>query len=254
PGAGAPAAAAPAGGSAAPGRAATRTRTSVTAQGAAAGTAGSTGQQSAGAAGSGGADTGAGGDAPADGAPAAAIGGTSTAVTAVIEVDRKAARPGGAMGFAAAGFWPGEQVYVVLGEGDAAVGPVLAGVDGEVAGVLVLPEDIAPGTHEIRAAGAGSGLEAAERFPVRTDISPTASAAGLSGSAGWVFLALAALALLAAAAVAVNRRLFSRPDGGAEPEPEPEPEPDGVDEPDDADGEGGAPHQPTTVFEQRDLR
>lgn len=125
---------------------------------------------------------------------------------AVIEVDRKAARPGGAMGFAAAGFWPGEQVYVVLGDGDAAVGPVLAGVDGEVAGVLMMPEGLGPGTHEIRAAGAGSGLEAAERFALRTDIAPTASAAGLSGSLSWVFLALSTLALLGALAFATHRR------------------------------------------------
>ncbi|MEH6820867.1 MAG: hypothetical protein V7706_13070 [Dietzia psychralcaliphila] len=236
PSAGAPAANAQAGRSAATGRAATRSRSSVTAQGSAAGTAGSAGQQSPNTAGSGGTDTAAGGDTPTDGAPAAATGGTTTTVTAVIEVDRKAARPGGTMGFAAAGFWPGEQVYVVLGEGDAAVGPVLAGVDGEVAGVLVLPEDIAPGTHEIRAAGAGSGLEAAERFPVRTDISPTASAAGLSASAGWVFLALAALALLAAGAVTVNRRFLARHDS--------------VDGPDAVDGEGGEPLDPSGPGDQ----
>lgn len=111
------------------------------------------------------------------------------------------------MGFAAAGFWPGEQVYVVLGEGDAAVGPVIAGVDGEVAGVIVLPEETPAGTHEIRAAGAGSGLEAVERFPVRVDIAQTASSsAGLSGSLSWVFLAIAALVLLAAGAVFIRRR------------------------------------------------
>lgn len=254
PAAGAPASGAQAGRPAAAGRAAPRSRTSGAAQGAAAGTPQVAGQQPGGAGGSDGGDTGAGGGAPADGGPAAATGGTTTAVTAVIEVDRKAARSGGAMGFAAAGFWPGEQVYVVLGEGDAAVGPVLAGVDGEVAGVLVLPEDIASGTHEIRAAGAGSGLEAAERFPVRTDISPTASAAGLGGSAGWVFLALAALALSVAAAVAVKRRVLSMADGDDGP--------DGADGPDGPAGPAGPDdvheddvnHHPTTVVQHEEPR
>lgn len=199
---------------AAAGRSATRSRTGDSAQVAPAPAAGSAGQQSGDVAGASGTDTESGGDAPADGAPTPATGGVSSTIAALIEVDRKAARPGGAMGFAAAGFWPGEQVYVVLGDGDAAVGPVIAGVDGEVAGVLILPEDIAPGTHEIRAAAAGSGLEATERFPVRTDIAPAASSSGLRNSAGWIFLALAALALLGAAAFLVHRRYRGAPDDG----------------------------------------
>lgn len=138
--------------------------------------------------------------------PVDATGGTRLSGAAVVEVDRKSARPGGAMGFAAAGFWPGEQVYVVLGEGDAAVGPVIAGVDGEVAGVIVLPEDLESGTHEIRAAGAGSALGAVERFPVRVDIAPAASSTGLQGSLKWIFLALTALMLLAVTALLVKRR------------------------------------------------
>lgn len=158
----------------------------------------------------------AGGDAATGGAahlggddtPAASTSaGVSTSGAAVIEVDRKAARAGGVMAFAAAGFWPGEQVYVVLGDGDAAVGPVVAGVDGEVAGVLAIPEEIEVGTHEIRAAGAGSGLEATERFAIRSDIAPASSGSGLSGPLSWVFLTLSALVALAATALVVRRRL-----------------------------------------------
>lgn len=161
-----------------------------------------------------------GGDAPAADAPAAATGGTTFSTAGVIEVDRKSARAGGAMGFAAAGFWPGEQVYVVLGEGIAAVGPVLAGVDGEIAGVITLPEDLEAGTHEIRAAGAGSGIEAVERFPVRVDIAQTSSSAGLSASLSWVFLAIAALALLAAGAFVIRRRQSGAPSGDdGDPDP-----------------------------------
>ena len=166
------------------------------------------------------------GDPAADGPGDAA--GSTAGGEPVVEVDRRSARPGGAMGFAAAGFWPGEQVYVALGDGLAAVGPVVAGVDGEVAGVIVLPEEMEPGTHEIRAAGAGSGLEAVERFPLRVDITPAASTTGLSsalaGSMKWLFLTLSALALLAAAAL-VYRRRQDPPSSGWEGEGSPEGDP-----------------------------
>lgn len=172
------------------------------------------------------------GDGPVD-----ATGGTRLSGAAVVEVDRKSARPGGAMGFAAAGFWPGEQVYVVLGEGEAAVGPVIAGVDGEVAGVIVLPEDLEPGTHEIRAAGAGSALEATERFPVRVDIATaSSSSSGFAGSLKWIFLALSALALLAMAAVVVRHRQAAAGAEGADDNDD-----DGDDDDNDDDNNGGGP-------------
>mgnify|MGYP007003569261 FL=1 len=160
----------------------------------------------------------------------------------------------------------------MLGEGDAAVGPVIAGVDGEVAGVIVLPEDLEPGTHEIRAAGAGSALEAVERFPVRVDIAPAASSSGLQSSLKWIFLALAALMLLAGGALVIKRRqaaagsespdddndsdpdLHTGPDGGPEaagsayeaysPTSTPFPHPAMA---------GGADYS-TTEFEKKDLR
>lgn len=196
-----------------PGRASGRSQGTAPAQGSttsgSAGSGASTGDQSSG----GGHEVAAEGDAAAG--PVDATGGTRLSGAAVVEVDRKSARPGGAMGFAAAGFWPGEQVYVVLGEGDAAVGPVIAGVDGEVAGVIVLPEDLEPGTHEIRAAGAGSALEAVERFPVRVDIAPAASSTGLQGSLKWIFLALTGLMLLAVGALLVKRRQDGAGPGGS---------------------------------------
>lgn len=205
--------------------------------------------------------------------PVDATGGTTLSGAAVVEVDRKSARPGGAMGFAAAGFWPGEQVYVVLGQGDAAVGPVIAGVDGEVAGVIVLPENLEPGTHEIRAAGAGSALEAVERFPVRVEIATTASSSGITGSIKWLFLALTALLLLAVGALAVKRRHAAAPDAGARDDDSPC-DPDAVTGTEDVGGDGGAaylaypststpfPHSamagggnyPTTELEKKDLR
>ena len=213
----------------------------------------------------------------ADG-PVDATGGTQLSGAAVVEVDRKSARPGGAMGFAAAGFWPGEQVYVVLGEGDAAVGPVIAGVDGEVAGVIVLPEDLEPGTHEIRAAGAGSALEAVERFPVRVDIAPAASSSGLQSSFKWIFLALAALMLLAVGALVIKRRQAAAdsesPDGDTDDDDNNASDPDLHTRPDGSPEAAGSayeaypptstpfPHpamaggadNSTTEFEKKDLR
>lgn len=213
----------------------------------------------------------------ADG-PVDATGGTQLSGAAVVEVDRKSARPGGAMGFAAAGFWPGEQVYVVLGEGDAAVGPVIAGVDGEVAGVIVLPEDLEPGTHEIRAAGAGSALEAEERFPVRVAIAPAASSSGLQSSFKWIFLALAALMLLAVGALVIKRRQAAAdsesPDGDNDDDDNNASDPDLHTRPDGSPEAAGSayeaypptstpfPHpamaggadNSTTEFEKKDLR
>ena len=198
-----------------------------------------------------------GGDAPAADAPAAATGGTTFSTAGVIEVDRKSARAGGAMGFAAAGFWPGEQVYVVLGEGIAAVGPVLAGVDGEIAGVITLPDDLEAGTHEIRAAGAGSGIEAVERFPVRVDIAQTSTSAGVSASLSWVFLAIAALALLAAGAFVVRSRQSGAPsgdDGDPDPASDDLVDTGGYDGPaHNGSGYSAAGH-PTTVLKEEDQR
>ncbi|MBB1031590.1 hypothetical protein G6027_11965, partial [Dietzia sp. SLG310A2-38A2] len=84
--------------------------------------------------------------------------------------------------------------------------------------------------------------------------------------AGWVFLALAALALSVAAAVAVNRRFRAGPDGVAGPqdvagEPDDPLGPDDTPDPDDTlpgpyphPATAADPHQPTSVLEQRDPR
>ncbi|MDZ4232433.1 MAG: hypothetical protein U1C73_01420, partial [Dietzia sp.] len=146
--------------------------------------------------------------AAADSGVASNSGGAAAGGAIKITVDRASARPGGALAYTAYGFWPGEQATISLGQGIAAAGPLTTGVDGEIAGVLVIPDDIEPGTHEIRAVGAGSGLEGSERFAV--------SELGLLSSEGtfsnyikwdWVFLAVAVLVLLASVAWVVSRRM-----------------------------------------------
>lgn len=197
------------------------------------------------------------GDAPAA-APAAPVGGTSSTTAALIEVDRKTAKAGGALAFAAAGFWPGEQVYVVFDDGAAALGPVGAGADGEVAGIIPLPSDLEAGTYEIRAAGAASALEATEKFPIRVEITNTSSSSGLKGSLSWIFLSLAALGLLAAVAFMVARRRsdaaggpgdseFPSEDSYSEPYGEPFPHPAMSGGPADST-------QTTSTLEERDPR
>lgn len=119
-------------------------------------------------------------------------------VTGIIEVDRAAARPGGAMGYTAYGFLPGEQVVVQLADGLVAAGPLTAGSVGEIAGVIVLPDDIPTGTHSIKAIGAGSGIVAEENFAIRNIA--LASSDVLATWAKWSFLALALLVLIAALA------------------------------------------------------
>lgn len=209
------------------------------------------------------AESGESGDASAP-AATSSVGGTTSTTAALIEVDRKTAKAGGAMAFAAAGFWPGEQVYVVFDDGTAALGPVGAGIDGEIAGIIPLPSDLEAGTYEIRAAGAASALEAMEKFPIRVDIANTSASTGLKGSLSWIFLSIAALGLLAAVAFMVSRRRGGSVDDADDPD-----DPDDSDLPTDDsyfDSYGQPfPHpamsggpvdaaQPTSTFQERDPR
>src|SRR5690606_41984802 len=60
----------------------------------------------------------------------------------VVDVDRATAVVGRVMTFTAQDFSPGEQLVGSLGAGLAAVGPLVAGAQGEGAGVLQLPADL----------------------------------------------------------------------------------------------------------------
>lgn len=126
-----------------------------------------------------------------------------------VTADRATAVAGHALAFTGTGFTPGEQVLAILDDGVVAIGPMLAGASGEVAGLIQLPLDLEGGTHELRLTGAASGSAAAELFPVRAaDPAPAAApAADDEGSrdAARVFLAVAVVVFLVALAGSLVR-------------------------------------------------
>lgn len=168
--------------------------------------------------------------APASGTPSGDGEATRVGTTGVT-VDRTTAVSGHAMPFSARGFTPGEQVVAVLDDGTAALGPLVAGASGEVAGVLQLPADLEVGTHELRITGAASGTVLTELFPVAAgstgasgsdpagDTTSATSAAATDATGGvpvaLVFLAVATAALVLAslAYVRARRRRRGRPVG-----------------------------------------
>ncbi|GAA5148223.1 hypothetical protein GCM10023340_21810 [Nocardioides marinquilinus] len=141
--------------------------------------------------------------------------GEEAAAAPGLTVDRVTAVAGHAMTFTGRGFRPGEQVVGVLDDGIAALGPLVAGGSGEVAGVLQLPANLEVGTHELRLTGAASGVETLERFAVAAADAPTpepvdAVPADAGGTAAAVFVAGAGAALLLALAGAVLTRRRAR--------------------------------------------
>ncbi|MFE6236418.1 hypothetical protein [Cellulosimicrobium sp. NPDC057862] len=154
--------------------------------------------------------------------PAAAAG------TATIGVDQATAVAGRALSFVAQGFQSGEQVVGVLDDGVLAVGPLTAGNQGEVAGLLELPADLRVGTHVLRLTGAGSGLAPEVEITVRRDpaavaaeeaAAEAAASAGQGYSAAEIAVGVAALVLLlvlvSSFVSARRRRRAARADTGA---------------------------------------
>jgi len=94
-----------------------------------------------------------------------------------VHTDRGTAQAGRPLPFTGRGFLPGEQVLAILDDGVVALGPMQAGESGEIAGVLALPADLEPGTHELRLQGAASGVKATQRFPVRAAAAQVAAPA-----------------------------------------------------------------------------
>lgn len=167
------------------------------------------------------------GDATPPPAPAAAAG------TATIGVDQATAIAGRALSFVAQGFQPGEQVVGVLDDGVLAIGPLTAGNQGEVAGLLELPADLRVGTHVLRLTGAGSGLAPEVEITVRKDPAAVAAeeaAAEAAASAGQAYspaeiaVGVAALVLLlvlvSSFVSARRRRRAARPGAAASGEAE----------------------------------
>lgn len=143
-----------------------------------------------------------------------------------VVTERQTARAGQALAFTGRGFDPGEQVLAILDDGVVALGPLVAGGAGDVAGVMALPVGLGVGTHQLRLVGAASGARPAERFPVRAATAPilepaTAPTTEPVGEvvdrdvAARAFVALAALALLGSLSLLVVRlrRRVRRPVG-----------------------------------------
>ena len=126
----------------------------------------------------------------------------AAATAPALEVDRASAVAGRVLAFTGSGLPAGRQVSVVLDDGAAGAGPLTVAVDGTLAGVLQLPGDVEPGTHELRVVGAGSEEEVAVRFAVADDSETLAAAVGWQPRA---FVAAAALVLVVALGVVVRR-------------------------------------------------
>ncbi|MFD7307361.1 hypothetical protein [Promicromonospora sp. NPDC059942] len=106
---------------------------------------------------------------------------------ASLGVDQATAVVGRVLSFGAQGLEPGEQVSVTLDDGLVAVGPLVAGNHGEVAGLLELPSDLRTGTHVLRLSGASSGTTIETEVTVTRDpaeVSAAEAAAEAAGAAG----------------------------------------------------------------------
>ncbi len=114
-----------------------------------------------------------------------------------VTIDPATAVVGRVLVFTGSGFTPGEQVIATLDDGVAAVGPLSAGQQGEVAGVLQLPADVESGTHVLKLVGAASGAAPTRNFPIMADPHAALAQPESSGMPGWVrYVALVAAALV----------------------------------------------------------
>ena len=119
---------------------------------------------------------------------------------ATLEVDRGSAVAGNVLAFTATGLPPGTQVSAVFDDGAAGAGPFMAGGDGGLAGIITLPADTGPGTHELRLYGVEEPPSVS--FAVQPAETSTESvepqAVDDDTRAAWLFAGAAALVLLLA--------------------------------------------------------
>ena len=138
----------------------------------------------------------------------------ASAAPATLGVDQSTIVVGRVLGFTGQGFTPGEQVVGSLVGGQAAVGPLTAGAQGEVAGVLQLPATLRPGTQALTLTGAASGKKAQVEFTAIADPVDAAAAAnaqderrsGTSPVAIAVLVAALAMLWFVVAALVAGRR------------------------------------------------
>lgn len=121
---------------------------------------------------------------------------------ASVGIDQGTAVVGRVLSFTGQGFAAGEQVVGTLDAGLAGVGPLVAGAQGEVAGLLQLPADLRPGTHALVLTGAASGARAEVEFQVAA--APALASPELTEPLGpleelspaWIAVAVAAVLLV----------------------------------------------------------
>lgn len=103
----------------------------------------------------------------------------------LLGIEQKTVVAGRTLGFTGRGFAPGEQVVGTLAAGITAAGPITAGTFGEVAGVVQIPADMAPGTHKLKLAGAGSGASVESEFSVMANPAALVPAANENSDGVW---------------------------------------------------------------------
>lgn len=152
----------------------------------------SSGSSSGSGSGSGGAASG--GTATSGGTAAAP---TTTEVGAVrVGVLSATVDAGNSLAFTGQGFTAGEQVVGTLDNGLVSVGPLTAGAQGEVAGVMPVPQDARGGTHLLTLTGAASGATAESEFSVVAAVT-TIAAEAEDPVPSWLYLALLACIVIA---------------------------------------------------------
>lgn len=102
---------------------------------------------------------------------------------ATLGFDQATAVAGRVLAFTGQGFEPGEQVLATLDGGVLAVGPLTAGNQGEVAGLLELPSDLRLGTHVLKVTGASSERSPEVEIIVTRDPAEAEAADALVASA-----------------------------------------------------------------------
>lgn len=118
--------------------------------------------------------------------------------------------------FTAQGFTPGEQVVADFDQGVSAVGPLIAGKTGEVAGALPVPADVRDGTHLVTLRGAGSGTVAETEVTITGGTALTVAATTEPAVATWAWvlllvgIALAGILLIVSIIVAIVRAASRR--------------------------------------------
>lgn len=104
-----------------------------------------------------------------------------------VGVESTTVQAGAAIVFTGRGFTAGEQVVASLDGGLAAVGPLTAGSQGEVAAAVQVPREVRDGTHLLTLRGAGSGAVAEVEVSV-TGGTAVAAVAAVEQAPSWAII------------------------------------------------------------------